>query len=168
MSTVLARNSRHLDAATTTKSTALASTVLTVATTEGGTSRSELLVFFTVTHVRATGLFLVRRRNNLGRQRQVLAEVFDTFVRQVAVVALPGERDAHVSTTLQRLHQHEDFQVAGTLNVGVRSRAGVLFDNENSLLEEVAEGSDAIFLGDEHGNVLTVVFIGKTRNALNL
>jgi hypothetical protein len=35
--------------------------------------------------------------------------------------------------------------------VRVRRRAVVLFDNANSLFEEVAKDSDAVFFGNKHG-----------------
>lgn len=69
---------------------------------------------------------------------------------------LPREGNADVSTRLKRLHQHEHLQVGWPLDVGMRLRSGVLFDDADALLEKVAENSDAILLRDVHGLLLVV------------
>ena len=89
-------------------------------------------------------------RYDLVGQTQVSSQVCDSSVGQIAVVVLPAEGDANVFTRLERLHQHENLQVGWSLNVRVCGRLGVLLHDADSLLEEVAEDSDAVFLRDEH------------------
>jgi hypothetical protein len=111
-------------------------------------------VFLTVASFRAHGGLLVGSRDNLGRKRQITAKVFNTFVSQVAVVVLPRESDADVSLGFKGLHEHDNLEVGGSLNVRVGGRLGVLLHDTDSLLEEVREDSNAIFLWDKHDQVL--------------
>ena len=106
-------------------------------------------------------------RDNFGRKSQVLTKVVNTFVSQVAVVVLPVESDADVSPRLKRLHQHENFQVGGSFNVRMGLGASVLLDNAHTLLEEVAKGSDTVFLGDKHLGLCSSYF-EITRKLLEL
>ena len=88
--------------------------------------------------------------HNLVGKSQICSEVFNSRICQVAVVVLPAESDTDVLSGFQGLHQHEDFQVGRSLDLRMSGSLGVLLDNANSLLEEVAEDSNAVFLGDEH------------------
>lgn len=101
----------------------------------------------------------MRVGDDLGGQGQVGAKVFNTFVRQVAVVVLPREGDADESTRFQTLHEHEDFEVRRTFNLRVRLAASVLPDNADSFLEKIAEYSNAAFLGNKHDSSMPVVFV---------
>ena len=149
---------RSLDTTATAKSTAtFAATVFAVATPEGGASSCEL-VFLAITHIGTASGLLVRGGDNFGGKGQVLSEIVDSLVRQVAVVVLPRESNANVSTRLERLHQHENLQVGGAFNVRMGLGTGVLLDDANALLKEVAENSDTVLLWDVHGSKMLVVF----------
>ena len=89
--------------------------------------------------------------NNLGRQGKVSTKVLNSLRGEVAVVVLPREGDTDVSLGLEGLHEVENLEVGGSLDVGVGGGDGVLLDDANSLTEEVGEDSDAVGLGDEHG-----------------
>jgi hypothetical protein len=134
----------YLDTSSTSETTSL------VVTESRATSSLEL-VFLAVTSLGAHGGLFVCGRNNLRGKGQVRSEVFDSLIGQVAVVVLPGEGDANISLRLKRLHQAKDLQVGGSLDLRVGGRLGVLLDNADTLLKEVAEDSDAVFLGDKHG-----------------
>lgn len=132
-----------------TTSTAKSATAATVIT-EGRASTIGKLVLFAVTPFRSLVGLLVSGRNNLGRKRQIGAQVLDTLIGQVAIVVLPRECDANVSLGLERLHQHQDFQVGGPFNGWVLVRFGVLLDDAHTLLKEVAVDSDTVFLWNPH------------------
>jgi len=129
--------------------TSTSETTLTVVT-EGRAASILEFVFLAVTSFWALVGSLVCSRDNLRWQTQVAAKVFNSFVSQIAVVVLPGEGDAHISLRLQRLHQHENLQVRWSLNLGVLGGLRVFLDYAYTLLEEISEDSDTIFLGDEH------------------
>ena len=152
----------HATAAAESAATLAAAVLAISAATEGGgstpTATSELaVVLLLVAHVGAGGLLLVRGGDNFRRQCQVLAQVLDASIGQVHVVVLPRECDLDMTTRLQRLDQHEHFQVGRAFNVRVRLRASVFLHHQDALLEEVAEHSDAAFLGNKHPSSLPVV-----------
>ena len=92
--------------------------------------------------------------NDFRWEGQVLTEVLDSLVGEVAVVPLPVEGDSNVTTAFERLHKHQNFKVGWSLDVRVSFTAVVFLDNANSFLEKVAESSNAMFLGDPHGSFL--------------
>mmetsp|Transcript_39581 Transcript_39581/g.67410 ORF Transcript_39581/g.67410 Transcript_39581/m.67410 type:complete len:223 (+) Transcript_39581:54-722(+) len=142
---------------TTTSESALAGSVLAVTSTEGGLALASELVLIAFPSLRPGSLLLVRGGDDLGGKGQVSAEVFDALGGEVAVVVLPAEGGADVSSGLEGLHEVEDLEVGASLDVGVGGADGVLLDDEDSLAEEVGEDSDAVGLGDEHG---CFVFVG--------
>ncbi len=95
--------------------------------------------------------------NNLGRKGKVSTKVLNSLRGEVAVVVLPREGDADVTLGLERLHEVQDLEVGGSLDVGVGGGDGVLLDDANSLTEEVRVDSDAVGLGDEHGWICLVL-----------
>ena len=178
--------------ATSNSAATLASAVFSITTaTKSRTPAATKLILFAVAHVGAAGLFFVCGRDNRFREAQILTQISDSFVREVAVVVLPagivrrnnnpnetrdienaGEEeqgetgrhdrrkmkslyspkgDSNESTALERFHEHENFEVGSSFDVRVRLRARVLLDDENALLEEIAENSNAIFFWDKHG-----------------
>lgn len=144
-----------LDATSTSKSATAASfatsTVFSVtASAEGRTASSEL-VFLAIASFGTGGTLLVGGGNNFIGKSQVRSQVGNAGIGQVAIVVLPAESDTDVFTGFQRLHQHEDLQVGGSLDLGMGWRLGVLLDDANAFLEEVAEDSDTVLFGDEHG-----------------
>ena len=152
------RKGSHLDTSSTSETTSLV-------VTESRAAASLELVLFAVTSFGAHGGLLVGGRNDLSRKGQVGSEVFNSLIGQVAVVVLPRESNANESSGLKRLHQAKNFQVAGSLNLRVGGRLGVLLDNTDSLGEEVAEDSNSVFLGNEHGGscLCSSYFIRNTK-----
>jgi hypothetical protein len=94
----------------------------------------------------------VRIGDDFSRKSKVVSKVFDTFVRQVAVIVLPREGNFDQAPRVQTLHEHENFQVGWSFDVRMRLRTRVLLDDTNSLFEEVAESSNAVFLRNEHSS----------------
>ena len=98
---------QFLNATTTTKATA-------ATTSKGGSAPGVVL---DVVHGGSLRLaLLVRVGDNLHGQGQIAAQVLNALVRQVAVVVLPVEGDADKAAGFERLHQHEHFEVGGSLD----------------------------------------------------
>ena len=92
----------------------------------------------------------MRGGHNFIGKSQIGPQIGNTSIGQIAVIVLPAEGDADVFTRFKGFHQHEDFQVGGSFNLRMGRSFGVLLDDANSFLEEVAEDSNAVFLGDKH------------------
>jgi hypothetical protein len=144
-----------LDASTTSETTAAAST-----TVESRASTVLKFVFLAIPSLGAHGRLLVGGRNNLGGESQISSEVFNTLIRQVAVVVLPGKGNSDKSPGTKRLHQIEDFQVGRSLNLGMSGGLGVLLDDTDALLEQIRKDCDAVFFGNKHDESL--VDIGQS------
>ena len=106
----------------------------------------------------------MRSWHNFIGKSEVGSEVRNTFVGQIAVVVLPAESDSNELSRFQGLHQTKDLKVAGAFNLRMSRRLGVLLDNANSLLEEVAEDSDTVFFRDEHGEKVCLSYFFKHEN----
>jgi hypothetical protein len=98
-------------------------------------------------------------RNNLSGKSKVGPQILDSLGSEVNVVVLPVESHANVVSGLKGLDKHEDLKVGGSLDVRVGGRYSVFFDNENSLTEEVLEDSNAVRLGDEHGDLRIIIIM---------
>ena len=155
---------QNLHAAATSEATLAAAVLAVSAATEGGTAAlASELVLLAVAALGTAGGLLVRGRDDLGGEGEVGAEVLDALVGEVAVVVLPVEGDADEAAAGEGLHEHHDLEVGGALDVGVGGGDGVLLDDEDALLEEVGEGSDAVGLGDEHLLYLNRIFVRVER-----
>jgi hypothetical protein len=159
---LLFHNTAILDSTTTAKSTAASATVvpvtiLAVAAKGRTVVRAKL---FGIMHGRSAGRLLVGGGDNFGWQRQILAQILNAFILQVAIVVLPRKSDFDKAATLERLHEHENFQIGRPFNVRMGRTARIFLDDQHAFLEQVRKGSDAILLGDEHGKMLCRIFVG--------
>mmetsp|Transcript_5327 Transcript_5327/g.10154 ORF Transcript_5327/g.10154 Transcript_5327/m.10154 type:complete len:205 (-) Transcript_5327:83-697(-) len=149
----LVQNKLNLESTSTSKSTTTATVLTVISSTESCTSLTCKLLIITLTSLRPSSHLTVSSRNNLGRKSKIGPQILNSLGCKVNIVVLPVEGDTDIVSGCKRLDKHEDFEVSGSLNVGVGSRHSVLFDNEDSLTEEILEDGNAVRLGDEHGLV---------------
>eukprot|EP00639_Heterosigma_akashiwo_P029949 CAMPEP_0194663994 /NCGR_PEP_ID=MMETSP0295-20121207/1181_1 /TAXON_ID=39354 /ORGANISM="Heterosigma akashiwo, Strain CCMP2393" /LENGTH=173 /DNA_ID=CAMNT_0039545619 /DNA_START=166 /DNA_END=687 /DNA_ORIENTATION=- len=98
---------------------------------------------------RAGGRLLQSGGHDLLGQVEVLTQVLQALVGQIAVAVLPRESHSDITTRPERLHQVHDNEV-GNLNLIMLSLVVVLLDNAYSLFEKIGVDRNAVFFDDEH------------------